>query len=150
MRNDFGKLFLSKGVNYFAGDLPLSRILKFLGFKGDSDMNDLGSFVSEYMIESADFIDHYARPRLCTWGITGERIDYVRVSPDHAYILSKLLKFGSVRKSASGEFSWMYHFVSGYLISDSGLFCTITLTAQTAYALGKYGDGPARDKYLPE
>ena len=149
MRNDFGKLFLSKGVNYFTGDLPLSRILNFLGFNGDQDMKDLGSFVSEHMIESADFIDHSARPRLYTWGITGERIDYVRVSPDHEYILAKLLKLGSVRKSASGKFPWMYHFVSGYLISDSGLFCTITLTAQTAYALGKYGDSSVRDKYLP-
>ena len=150
MRNDFGKLFLSKGVNYYAGDLPLSRILSFLGFKGDSDMEDLGSFVSDHMLESADFIDHSARPRLYTWGIEGERIDYVRISPDHEYILAKLLKLGSVRKSASGEFPWMYHFVSGYLISDSGLFCTITLTAQTAYALRKYGDDSVRKKYLPK
>ena len=149
MRNDFGKLFLSKGVNYYSCDLPLSKILDFLGFHGDSDMEDLGSFVSEHMIESADFIDHYARPKLYTWSITGERIDYVRISPDHEYIMEKLLKFGSVRKSASGESTWMYHFVSGYLISDSGLFCTITLTAQTAYAIGKYGDSSLREKFLP-
>lgn len=149
MRNDFGKLFLSKGVNYYSGDLPLSRVLNFLGFKGDSDMEDLGIFVSDHMIESADFIDHYARPKLYTWGIAGERIDYVRISPDHEYILEKLLKLGSVRKSASGESTWMYHFVSGYLISDSGLFCTITLTAQTAYALGKYGEASVREKFLP-
>lgn len=148
MRNYFGKLFLSKGVNYYTEDVPLSNVIEFLGFKGDSDIRDLGSFVSEHLIESADFIDHWAKPRLYTWGIEGQRIDYVRISPDHEYIISKLQKLGSVRKSASGEYPWLYHFISGYLISDSGIFCTLTLTAQTAYALSKYGNSFIKEKYL--
>ncbi|MHB8562297.1 MAG: acyl-CoA dehydrogenase family protein [Thermoplasmataceae archaeon] len=148
MRNDFGKLFLSRGVNYYTEDVPLSYVIDFLGFTGDKDMKELGSFVSEHLIESADFIDHWAKPRLYTWGIEGKRIDYVRISPDHEYMISKLQKLGSVRKSASGEHPWMYHFISGYLISDSGIFCTLTLTAQTAYAIGKYGDRSIREKYF--
>ena len=42
----------------------------------------------------------------------------------------------------------MHHFISGYLISDSGLFCTLTLTMQTAYALLKYGSEDTRNAYL--
>ncbi|EQD66778.1 acyl-CoA dehydrogenase domain-containing protein, partial [mine drainage metagenome] len=80
--------------------------------------------------------------------VLGKRIDYVRISPDHEYILKKLLGFGVVKKSASGDFPWLYHFISGYLISDSGIFCTLTLTAQTAYALAKYGSDELKEKFL--
>ena len=148
MRNQFSEIFLSKGVNYFKGDMPLQNALQFLGFKSDNEINDLGLFISEKVIESADIIDHSAKPKLQTWSILGKRIDYVRISPDHENILKKLLELGSVSKSASGKFSWLYHFVSGYLISDSGLFCTLTLTAQTAYALSKYGNEDLRKKYF--
>ncbi|MHB1492715.1 MAG: acyl-CoA dehydrogenase family protein [Thermoplasmataceae archaeon] len=148
MRNQFSEIFLSKGVNYFKGDMPLQNALQFLGFKSDKEINELGLFISEKVIESADIIDHSAKPKLQTWSILGKRIDYVRISPDHENILKKLLELGSVSKSASGKFSWLYHFVSGYLISDSGLFCTLTLTAQTAYALSKYGNDELREQYF--
>jgi acyl-CoA dehydrogenase len=54
-----------------------------------------------------------------------------------------------VSKTATGERDLLYHFVSGYLISDAGFFCTITLTEQTAYGLAKYGDDETKALYLP-
>ena len=88
-----------------------------------------------------DFVDHHGKPELIMWNLDGKRIDYVRLSPEHRRALKKLQDFGVVTKSVSGKQPWMYHFVSGYLISDSGIFCSLTLTAQTAYALKKYFNG---------
>ena len=148
MKNLFSKLFLSKGVNYFSGDAPLVEALDYFQFGEDEDLVSLGRYVSEELIESLDFIDHYANPVLQTWGILGDRIDYVRLSPDHARALAKLQEFGVVRKMSEEPHSLMYHFVSGYVISDSGIFCTMTLTAQTAYALEKYGAESVRQEFL--
>jgi len=148
MREHFSEIFLSKGVNYLTDDMPAMNILNFLGVTYDSDMIQLGKFVSDEMVESADFIDHEAKPILHTWSVLGKRIDYVRISPDHANLLNRLLGYGIVRKSVSGDYPWTYHFLSGYLISDSGLFCTLTLTAQTAYALSKYGSSDLKERYL--
>ncbi|EQD35349.1 hypothetical protein B1A_18334, partial [mine drainage metagenome] len=66
MKNLFSEIFLSKGVNYFLDDMPLRNALLFLDFAGDKDLNDLGLFVSEKMVESADFIDHSSKPKLQT------------------------------------------------------------------------------------
>ena len=148
MKNQFSEIFLSKGVNYLLDDVPLVNIVQFLDIKYDSDLADLGLFVSNEVVESADFIDHEAKPILRTWSVLGKRIDYVRISPDHRNLLNKLLSFGIVRKSIESDFPLTYHFLSGYLISDSGLFCTLTLTAQTAYAISKYGDQNLKDRYL--
>lgn len=148
MRNLFSSLFLSKGVNYFHGDIPLAETLAHFGFKGDKDLDTLGSYVSNELIETLDFIDHHAKPVLHNWGIMGDRIDYVRLSPDHVRALNRLQELGVISRLNTAEKSLMYHFVSGYIISDSGIFCTLTLTAQTAYALQKYADKELQNKFL--
>ena len=133
MQNRFSEIFLSKGINYYAADKPLQEALNHLGIKGQRNLLELGLYVSSKMIESLDFIDHFAKPVLQTWSLMGERIDYVRVSPDHAKVLQELQEYEVIR-SINGEPSdLMHHFLTGYLISDSGIFCTMTLTAQTAY-----------------
>ena len=138
MKNNFSSLFLSKGLNYISEDMPMLEILSHYGFKPDQDLIELGRYVSEEMIEVLDEIDHYSKPVLHTWGILGDRIDYVRLSPDHERALKKLQDLGVIRKMNDKKMSLMNHFVSGYAISDSGVFCTMTLTAQTAYILQKY------------
>ena len=148
MKNNFSSLFLSKGLNYISEDKPMLEILSHYGFKPDQDLIELGRYVSEEMIEVLDEIDHYSKPVLHTWGILGERIDYVRLSPDHERALKKLQDLGVIRKMNDKKMSLMNHFVSGYAISDSGVFCTMTLTAQTAYILQKYGDKVLKEKYL--
>lgn len=147
MQLDFSELFLSGDVNYARDDLPLGALLRYIGFTPDDDMEELGRYISGRMIEAAFYIDRYARPQLAARGVLGNRLNSVWLSPDHRRILQELQDFGTVWKSIeSGDMK--YHFVSGYLISDSGIFCTLTLTAQTAYALRKYGSSSLKGSYL--
>ncbi len=148
MKNLFSELFLSKGVNYYEDDLPLKAILSFFSFEGGNDLGKLGLYVSEELMELLDFVDHSGRPVLHTWGTLGDRIDYVRLAPEHSRSLKKLQEMGIISSMFTGNRSLMHHFISGYVVSDSGIFCTMTLTAQTAYAIDKYADGQVRKKYL--
>ncbi len=148
MKNLFSSLFLSKGVNYFSQDRPLQELLNHFHIAAPKDLTELGSYVSEELIETLDFIDHNAKPSLKMWGIMGDRIDYVRLSPDHVRALSRLQDFKVIRSMNGERLSLLYHFLSGYIISDSGIFCTMTLTAQTAYALQKYGSPALKEKFL--
>lgn len=147
MRFDFGKLFLSKGINYFLQDLPLQRMLEYFEIHTDNDLLEMGKYVSEEMIETATFVDHFAKPTLRTWGILDDRMDGVWLSPGHYEVLKKLQQLGAVKKSIQSN-NLMYHFLSGYVISDSGIFCTLTLTAQTAYGLAKYGHTDEEKEFL--
>jgi acyl-CoA dehydrogenase len=146
MEDKFSEIFKSRGINYYTYDLPLQDILTFFCIKKSSELKDLGLYVSEELIEIMDYVDHKGKPELLTWNIDGKRIDYVKISPEHRRALKTLQNFGTIEKSVSGKETWMYHFISGYLISDSGIFCTLTLTAQTAYALKKYYHG--NEKFL--
>lgn len=148
MKDLFSSLFLSKGVNYFTGDLPLQEVLEHFKFRKEPDLEKLGFYVSDELIETLDFIDHHSKPVLHNWGIMGDRIDFVRLSPDHVRALGKLQKLGVINRLDTDEKSLMYHFISGYVISDSGIFCTMTLTAQTAYALQKYADNGLKKEFL--
>ena len=145
----FRDLWLSYGKNYYVNDKPLQFFLDALKFQGDEDLSSLGAYVSTKMMEEAYYVDHYARPVLRRWSALGQEINYVQTSPSHLQTLYDLLKFGVVSKTLTRERDLMYHFVSGYLISDAGFFCTITLTEQTAYGLAKYGDDEAKALYLP-
>jgi acyl-CoA dehydrogenase len=142
-------ILLSHGRNYFSQDRPLQLFLKRLGFRHRGSLDELGSYVSTRMMPEAYYIDRYARPSLIKWSVRGEELNEVLVSSGHLRTLYDLLRFGVVAKALTGEADLMYHFVSGYVISDAGLFCSITLTMQTAYALSKYGDDSTRSAYLP-
>lgn len=148
MKNLFSSLFLSKGLNYFSQDRPLLELLNHFQIPVPKGLPELGSYVSEELIETLDFIDHSAKPSLRMWGVMGDRIDYVRLSPDHVRALSKLQDFNVIRSMDSKRLSLLHHFLSGYVISDSGIFCTMTLTAQTAYALQKYGSPALKEEFL--
>ncbi len=148
MRDKFSDLFLSRGVNYYSGDIPFQVVLEYFGFKGDRELRNMGRYVSEEFIESLDFIDHYGKPVLQTWSTMGERIDYVRISPEHRRVLKRLQDFGIIRKIVEEEETLLYHFITGYVISDSGIFCTFTLTAQTAYGISKYASPDIKAKFL--
>lgn len=148
MKNLFSSLFLSKGVNYFSKDKPLSDIIRHYRIETSPKLPELGKYVSEELMETLDLIDHSAKPSLRMWGLMGERIDYVRISPDHVRALQKLQDFDVIRSLNQGGLPMLHHFLSGYIISDSGIFCTMTLTAQTAYALEKYGDTELKKEFL--
>ena len=148
MQNRFSEIFLSHGINYYTADKPLQEALNYLGINEKYNLHDLGLYVSSTMIESLDFIDHFAKPVLQTWNLMGERIDYVRISPDHAKVLQELQDFEVIRSINGNPSDLMHHFLSGYLISDSGIFCTLTLTAQTAYIVQKYANRELKDRFL--
>ncbi|MGC8644842.1 MAG: acyl-CoA dehydrogenase family protein [Thermoplasmata archaeon] len=137
MNFSFSSIFLSKGVNYFQ-DAPLTSILRFLNYKDTGKIEEIGKYVGEEMIEDSMFLDHFGNPQFVMWGVLDDRVDGIWISRTHSSIIKKLLDYGVVRNVSPGKL--MYHFVSGYLISDAGLFCTLTLTAQTVYGLIKYGD----------
>ncbi len=140
---------LSHGKNYFSQDKPLQLFLEHLGFRHRGALDELGSYVSTRMMAEAYYVDRYARPSLVKWSVRGEEVNEVLVSSGHLRTLYDLLRFGVVAKTLTGEVDLMYHFVSGYVISDAGLFCSITLTEQTAYGLIKYGDEATKSAYLP-
>jgi Acyl-CoA dehydrogenases len=142
-------IWLSYGRNYFSQDRPLQLFLEHLGFRHKGSLEGLGSYVSTRMMPEAYHIDRHARPSLIKWSVRGEELNEVLVSSGHIRTLYDLLGFGVVSKALTGEADLMYHFVSGYVISDAGLFCSVTLTMQTAYGLGKYGDEATRSAYLP-
>ncbi|MEL9914437.1 MAG: acyl-CoA dehydrogenase family protein [Thermoplasmatales archaeon] len=144
MRLKFSSIFLSNGINYFE-DYPLSSTLKFLNFSDTGRLNEIGKYVGEELMEDTVYMDHFANPELQVWGILDDRIDEIWISRTHYRIIDKLLSLDVVKSIYSGNL--MYHFISGYLISDAGLFCTLTLTAQTLYGLKKYGN-EATAKYL--
>ncbi|SMD30885.1 acyl-CoA dehydrogenase family protein [Picrophilus oshimae] len=137
MKFDFSNIFLSRGVNYFNDDKTLHSIMKYLNYHDDA-LADMGLYISSEMIEDSMFIDHYAKPVLKTWGILDNEIEGVWISRDHKNIIERLLDMGVVSRILDKDL--MFHFTSGYLISDSGLFCTLTLTGQTVYALKKYSN----------
>ena len=148
MKMDFADIFLSKGVNYFTEDTPLNAILRYIDISPDKKLENLGQFVSDELIEVSAIVDHYSKPVLQTWSITDERLDSVWLSPEHSRMLAKMQELGVVR-SAVEPGGIINHFLSGYIISDPGFYCTLTLTAQTAYALNKYGDSDTRNEFLP-
>ena len=148
MKMDFADIFLSKGVNYFTEDAPLAAILRYIEISPDKKLEKLGQFVSDELIEVSAIVDHYSKPVLQTWSITDERLDSVWLSPEHSRMLAKMQELGVVR-SAVEPGGIINHFLSGYIISDPGFYCTLTLTAQTAYALSKYGDSDTRNEFLP-
>ncbi|WP_237265265.1 DNA alkylation response protein [Thermoplasma sp. Kam2015] len=138
MKFDFSNIFLSKGLDYFSDDLVLQDVLNYLGYDADEKLSEMGRYVSTEMIEDSIFIDHYGEPALQTWGILDNRTDGIWISRTHQNMIDRLLDMGVVSRIVEKD-DLMYHFISGYLISDSGLFCTLTLTGQTAYGLKKYG-----------
>lgn len=148
MQNRFSEIFLSHGINYFTADKPLQEVMRYLGTREYGALPALGSYVSSKLIESLDYIDHYGKPVLQTWSLMGERIDYVRISPDHARVLQELQDYDVIRSIRGNPSDLMQHFLSGYLISDSGIFCTLTLTAQTAYIVQKYASNELKEKFL--
>lgn len=138
MKFDFSNVFLSKGVNYFSDDKILKNTLRYLGYHENKNLEEIGRYVSNEMIEDSMFIDHYGNPVMQMWGVLDKRIDGVWISRTHGNMIDRLLDLGVVSSIVERN-DLMFHFISGYLISDSGLFCTLTLTGQTAYGIKKYG-----------
>lgn len=98
-------------------------------------LSEFGSLAGGPVYEVADYVDHHAVPYLVMYDLDGRRVDRARIDPAHADLL-KRLSFINRPPFESG--SWHHHFSLGFLLADPGLYCTLIVTNQTAYALYKY------------
>ncbi len=85
--------------------------------------------------EMADQIDRAALPELIMYDLDGRRVDRARLDPAHASLLKELAWINQPPYEGG---SWHTHFTLGYLLADTGLYCSIIVTNQTAYAIYKY------------
>jgi acyl-CoA dehydrogenase len=94
-----------------------------------------GELVGGRAYEVADMVDRACPPTLIMHDLDGQRVDRARLMPDHAALLGDLAWIN--RPPYEGG-SWHHHFALGYLLADPGLYCTLIVTNQTAYAIHKY------------
>ncbi|MBI5564332.1 MAG: acyl-CoA dehydrogenase family protein [Chloroflexi bacterium] len=96
---------------------------------------DFGNVAGGRAYEVAEHIDRGAVPVLVMHAVDGNRIDRVRLSPAHAALLKDI---AFINRAPYEGGSWHQHFALGYLLADPGLYCSLIVTNQTAYAIYKY------------
>jgi acyl-CoA dehydrogenase len=126
------------GQNHFAVDGDLQVVLD--RYWGDfaahaEEMHRWGEVMGTDALETGYHIDHGAWPVLVMHDLDGNRVDRVRISPAQRTLLARLAPM--MRPAYEGG-SWHHHYAIGYLLGDPGLYCILTITQQTAYALHKY------------
>ncbi|PTQ56178.1 MAG: Acyl-CoA dehydrogenase [Candidatus Carbobacillus altaicus] len=108
-----------------------------------NDLRDFGMLMGTEAYETLYHIDHDAPPVLVMHDLDGNRIDRVRLSPAQNALMKKVAFIN--RPPYAGK-SWHLHYAYGYLLADTGLYCIVTITNQTAYAIYKYA--PEHKSYL--
>jgi acyl-CoA dehydrogenase len=96
--------------------------------------HSFGRLVGERVLEVADLIDQQP-PQLIMHDLDGVRVDRARLDPAHAALLQDL---AFINRPPYEGGSWHHHFALGFLLADPGLYCTLIVTNQTAYAIHKY------------
>ncbi len=126
------------GKNHFALDGDLQILLKHYWSdysKHKAELLEFGEYVGRDIYETVYHVDHDARPVLISHDLDGNRIDRVRLSPAQRAVLHHTAHIN--RPPYEGG-SWHHHYALGYLIGDPGLYCILTITGQTIYAIHKY------------
>ncbi len=101
----------------------------------EDDLIRAGQIVGERAYAVADYVDHVARPVHIMHDVDGRRVDRAHIAPAHAQVLKDLAWIN--RPPYEGS-TWLHHFALGYLVADPGLYCSLIVTNQTAYAIYKY------------
>jgi alkylation response protein AidB-like acyl-CoA dehydrogenase len=101
----------------------------------ETELTEFGKLAGGRAYEIADHIDHSAPPVLISHDLDGRRIDRARLSPAHSELLKDL---AFINRPPYQGGSWHLHFAFGYLLADPGLYCSLIVTNQTAYAIEKY------------
>ncbi len=99
------------------------------------ELGQFGALVGKDVYEAAYHVDHEAPPVLVSHDLDGNRVDRVRLSPAEHAVLERLAPM--LRAPYEGG-SWHQHYALGYLLADPGLYCILTITGQTVYAIHKY------------
>ncbi len=126
------------GTNHFDRDPDLAAVLGtfWKDFPAHRDeLHRFGQFAGEDVYEAVYHVDHDAPPVLVTHDLDGRRIDRARLSPAERVVLAAA---ASINRPPYEGGSWHHHFALGYLIGDPGLYCVLTITNQTIYAIHKY------------
>jgi acyl-CoA dehydrogenase len=126
------------GLNHWLLDPDLEIVLTHLwpALELHRDaLNTFGDLAGGKAYALADHIDRQAGPTLIMHDLDGQRVDRARLSPAHADLLREL---ASINRPPYEGGSWLHHFTLGYLLADPGLYCTLIVTNQTAYAIHKY------------
>lgn len=126
------------GQNHFSEDTDLQAVLKYYWRDYGTHTQELtkfGDLAGRDLYESVYHVDHDARPVLVSHDLDGNRVDRARLSPTHRRALELTAHIN--RPPYEGG-SWHHHFALGYLIGDPGLYCVLTITGQTVYAIHKY------------
>lgn len=126
------------GKNHWLLEPDLSAILK--QYWPDlpnhtADLERFGVLAGGDAYALAAEIDRSAQPQLVMHNAEGERIDRACLLPAHARLLKEMAFIN--RPPYEGS-SWHLHFAYGYLLADPGLYCSLIVTNQTAYAIHKY------------
>jgi acyl-CoA dehydrogenase len=100
----------------------------------EEELSEFGELVGAEAYEVADYVDRYP-PELVMHDVDGVRVDRARLDPAHSALLKRL---SSMNRPPYEGGSWHHHFTLGYLLADPGLYCTLIVTNQTAYAIYKY------------
>lgn len=128
--------FYSQGEDHYALDPDLKAILDtFAPGLPQEELGAFGRLVGEEVLEVAHHVDQEAPPRLLMHDLDGRRLDQALLSPAQEALLAKLRPM--MRPAYEGR-GWPLHYAFGYLLADGGLYCILTITQQTAYALHKY------------
>ncbi len=126
------------GTNAWLRDPDLRAILAGVWpsvTEHEETLTAFGALANGEAYEVAYHVDHGAQPVLVNVDLDGSRVDRVRLSPAQRALMPKLAPM--LRPPFEGG-SWHHHFAMGYLLADPGLYCILTITLQTAYALHKY------------
>ena len=100
-----------------------------------ADLERFGALAGGEAYALATEIDRAAQPVLVMHDRDGERIDRARLLPAHARLLKEM---AFINRPPYEGGSWHLHFGYGYLLADPGLYCSLIVTNQTAYAIHKY------------
>jgi acyl-CoA dehydrogenase len=134
------------GKNHWSLDPDLKVILQRNWpdlARHEAELHRFGELAGGRAYQIADYVDRQAPPELVTMDLDGRRVDRARLAPAHAQLLQDL---AFINRPPYEGGSWMHHFALGYLLADPGLYCTLIVTNQTAYAIYKYL--PEQGQYL--
>jgi acyl-CoA dehydrogenase len=103
--------------------------------KHEPDLTEFGLMAGGRAYEIADYVDRSAQPILIMHDLNGKRVDRARLSPAHDELLKNI---AVINRPPYENGSWHHHFAFGFLLADPGLYCSLIVTNQTAYAIYKY------------
>ncbi|MEJ2597473.1 MAG: acyl-CoA dehydrogenase family protein [Anaerolineales bacterium] len=126
------------GKNHWSLDPDLKSVLQrnWPGLAGhEAELARFGELAGGRAYQIADYVDRQAPPELVMLDLDGRRVDRARLAPSHAQLLQEL---AFINRPPYEGGTWMHHFTLGYLLADPGLYCSLIVTNQTAYAIYKY------------